>query len=90
MPRFFFDTDDGQTSMRDVYGLELTDQAEACHVAIDALPDMAREAEPSGEQHQMAVHVRDEAGQPVLKATLNVAVEWSGVAGSGTKLRLVD
>ena len=76
MPRFYFDTHDGQTALKDVYGIELIDENEARDIAVKALPDMAKEAKPEEDQHTLAVHVRSEEDKIVLDATLVLEVNW--------------
>ena len=68
MPRFYFDTHDGQTALKDVYGIELIDENEA--------RDIAKEAKPEEDQHTLAVHVRSEEDKVVLDATLVLEVNW--------------
>lgn len=76
MPRFYFDTDDGQTSMKDVYGIELANADAARAVALRALPDMAQQTLPDGDQQKMAVCVRNESDVSILEVTLSLEVEW--------------
>ena len=76
MARFYFDTNDGSTIKEDLYGIELSSQEEARNLAVKTLPDIAQEAVSDNDQQKMAVHVRDEANQRVLDATLSVDVEW--------------
>ena len=76
MPRFFFDVSDGDTFVRDEVGLELRDLDQVRTEAIDALPDIAREALPDGDETLFAVEARDEGGRVVFRATLNFKAEW--------------
>jgi hypothetical protein len=74
--RYFFDIQDGDRILNDTEGLEL-DGIEAARLeAIRALPDMARDALPDGDQQTFVVRVRDESGQTVLIAALSFVVQW--------------
>lgn len=76
MPRYYFDTHDGDTGVIDEGGLQLADRAAARMAAIGALPDIARDVLPDGDRRDMAVRVRDESGRVILHATLSLAVDW--------------
>ncbi len=75
MPCYFFDTYDGNQFVPDNEGLELQDLGTAKVEAQKALPDLARDALPDGDQKTFIVSVRDEAGQVVLRAALSLIVE---------------
>ena len=75
MPRYFFDTYDGNQMAPDEAGLELADIAAAKVEAQKALPDMARDAMPDGNHRTFVVSVRDEAGTVVVRAALSLVVE---------------
>jgi hypothetical protein len=49
MPRYYFDTHDGETSIADEHGLILAGLEEAKAEAIKALPDMARDVLPDAD-----------------------------------------
>ena len=74
MPRFFFDTFDGENLQPDETGHELPDLDAAKQEAQTALPDMAKDALPDGNYRTFVVNVRDEAGQTVLRAALSLVV----------------
>ena len=74
MPRFFFDTFDGENLQPDETGHELPDLDAAKQEAQKALPDMAKDALPDGNYRTFVVNVRDEAGQTVLRAALSLVV----------------
>ena len=76
MARYFFDTHDGKALLRDEVGIELEDLERVRAEAIDALPDMAREELPDGNERVFAVQVRDEEGRVVFAATLTFKSEW--------------
>ena len=75
MPRYFFDTYDGEAFIRDEDGLVLEDLQQARDEAVLALPDIARETLPDGDRRDYVVEVRDEAGRKVWRATLSLVVE---------------
>jgi hypothetical protein len=82
MPRYFFDTDDGDQPLRDDEGTEFAGLQEACDEAVRILPDIARDVlpphgmRPQGNQRAVVVVVRDENNQAVFTATLSLKTEW--------------
>ena len=76
MARYFFDTYDQDELNRDDEGLDCNAKAEIQERAVDALPDMARDALPDGPNHDFRVLVRNESGQVVFQATLFLRSEW--------------
>ena len=75
MPRFFFDTYDGETFIPDDRGVVLEDLEQAKDEAVLGLPDMARDTLPDGDRRDYVVEVRDEAGRKVWRASLSLVVE---------------
>jgi hypothetical protein len=75
VPRYFFDTYDGNRLITDPEGIELPNLEQVKAEAQRALPDLARDALPDGDQKTFIVSVRDEAGQVVLRAALTLIVE---------------
>ena len=75
MPRYFFDTSDGDRLIPDDEGIEMQDIEAAKAEAQRALADIAKDALPDGEQRTFVVSVRDEAGQVVVRAALSLIVE---------------
>jgi hypothetical protein len=75
VPRYFFDTYDGNRFINDMQGIELQSLEQVKAEAQNALPDLARDALPDGDQRTFIVSVRDEAGQVVLRAALTLIVE---------------
>jgi hypothetical protein len=57
LPRYFFDTYDGQRFISDPEGIELKDINMAKVEAQRALPDLARDALPAGNQNTFIVSV---------------------------------
>lgn len=77
VPRYFFDTYDGSRLVPDSDGIELKNLETAKAEAQKALPDLARDSLPDGDQKTFIVSVRDEAGQVVLRAALTLIVEMA-------------
>ena len=77
MARYFFDTSDGNKLMRDEVGIELDDLERVRAEAIDALPDIARDKLPDGNDRVFSVQARDREGRVVFTATLAFKGEWA-------------
>jgi hypothetical protein len=75
IPRFFFDTSDGERSFPDKEGMELESIEAAKSEGQKALPDMVKDTLPSGNFRSFVVSVRDEGGQVVLRMALSLVVE---------------
>jgi hypothetical protein len=75
VPRYFFDTYDGDLFLPDDQGIELEDLAAVKAEASRGLADMAGDELPDGDQRSFVVRVRDEAGEVVLQAALSSS--WS-------------
>jgi hypothetical protein len=80
VPRYFFDTYDGELFVPDDQGQELEDLEAAKAVAQEELPQMAWDELPDGDQRTFIVSVRDEAGQVVMRAALSLLVEYPSQA----------
>ena len=77
MPRFYFDTYDGDLHVCDEDGLDLPNVEAVRVAALDALPAMARDVFPkSYSRLNMATAVRDETGRLVFTATLSLVARW--------------
>ena len=77
MPRYYFDTDDGNHFRRDVIGQDLVGHETVRQSALEVLSDMARSTLPEdGDKRLMIVRVRDAEGRSVLKASLSLLIEW--------------
>jgi hypothetical protein len=59
-----------------ITGQDLEDIEAAKLLAEEALPEMAWDELPDGNQRTFIVSVRDEAGQVVLRAALSLIVEY--------------
>jgi hypothetical protein len=79
MPRYFFDTYDGDRFLSDDVGLEFAGLDEAKAEAQKALPEMAREVLPDGNHRSFVVSVRDEAGVVRVRMSLSLVVEEGDV-----------
>ncbi len=80
MPRFFFDTYDGDFFAPDNEGQDLKGIEAAKLMAQGALPDMAEDKLPDGDQRVFVVSVRDEAGQVVVRVALTLITEYPSQA----------
>ena len=80
MPRFFFDTYDGDFFAPDNEGQDLEGIEAAKLMAQEALPDMASDKLPDGDQRVFIVSVRDEAGQVVVRVSLTLIAEYPSQA----------
>lgn len=70
MPRYFFDTRDAGTVVKDAVGTELPDDGTARRHVGRILPDLARRGLPDGEAHIFGCTARSEAGAVVYSAEL--------------------
>lgn len=76
MPRYFFDTDDGQTQFRDEVGLVFSDDQVARDEASRALAEIALEYVPRPvPQRNITMWVRSEDGQPLLQLAMTFAIK---------------
>lgn len=76
MPRYYFDTDDGDTFLEDDEGQELNGIEEARLQSQTGLADIARDVVPGdGPKRTMTVRVRDDTGKTVLRAALSLIVK---------------
>jgi hypothetical protein len=76
MPRYYFDTDDGERFIKDDEGLDLYGLKEVRLQAQAALADIARDHVPGdGNQRTMTCRVRDKSGTIVLLASLVLMIQ---------------
>ena len=75
MPRYFFDTDDGEKLIRDEVGVDLNTLEDAKHEAMCALPEIAETVMPDGDQRDFVITVMDEHRQPLLRLKLALTVD---------------
>ena len=74
MPHFFIDTSDEDRFVRDEVGFECVDLEEAKALAVESLPDMAREKLPDGDARTFLAIVRGEDGRSLLRSDLTLRV----------------
>lgn len=75
MPLFYFDIRDGDKFIRDEEGIEMPGLEAARDSAARTLADMARDVLPGPTLREMAVEVRDEAKEPLLRAALRFEIQ---------------
>ena len=76
MPRYYFDTDDGGGLVVDEDGQDVASAEEVRFLALDALPDIVREAMPDGDETTFSIKVRDGSGEYLFEATLALKSSW--------------
>lgn len=76
MQTFFIDTTDGLVAREDDIGIELPDVDAARRAAIAALPGIASDVIPDGDDREFIAIVKDSDGKPILRAKLTLSVEW--------------
>ena len=75
MPRYFFDSGDGDHFVRDDEGVELDGIEAVQGEATLALRDLAKDAIPHATRRELSVEVRDEAGHELIRASLRFEVQ---------------
>jgi hypothetical protein len=75
MPRYYFDTYDGDSFVPDEEGIELESLGAAKKEAQAVLPHMAKDELPDGDQKVFVVSVRNQNGQVVIKTALSLVTE---------------
>ena len=75
MPHYFIDTDDGETAILDRIGLELDNIERARAEAVRALPEIARDIAPDGEERVISASVRGDDGRLLFRASLTLSCE---------------
>ena len=78
MPRYYFDTDDGQTLSTDQEGVKLEGPQAARTEALRWLAGMAREALPTVEEPTFAAVVREQNGTAFFRTSLTLRHQWLG------------
>jgi hypothetical protein len=76
MPRYFLDWSDGKEWFHDEAGVELKTAQSIEAAAAKAIPDIARDRVPDGEEADFMVAVRDERRDLVLKTRLIYTRNW--------------
>lgn len=75
MPRYYFDVLDGGL-FTDEEGVEFPDRATARAVALRSLPEMANDIVDIEDGREVTITMRDDAGRPILAATLTIDARW--------------
>jgi hypothetical protein len=75
MPVYYFDIRVGDSFTPDDTGFVLHDLEAAQKEAATALAEMARDVVPTAMVREMAIEVRDEAKEPLLRTTFRFEVE---------------
>lgn len=73
MPRYFFDTDDGDLGLVDREGQILADDATARAAAMHALSDMLRDHVAAGETRVFSTSVRNEQDRLIFAGAVALA-----------------
>ena len=81
MPRYFFDSRDGDDLAADSEGTELPDLTSAQAEAVATLAELARDALPGFREKRHAILVRDESGRDRLELNLRFEVRASDPEG---------
>ena len=76
MPRYYFDSAENENVVRDDEGQLLPDDQAARNEAIRALPEIAASELPDGPEHSFWVRVRDEGGEYIFHASLDLKTHW--------------
>lgn len=79
MPHYFIDSSDGDLQIVDHEGLALPDDRSAREAALAALPDMAHDKIPDGDTRVISVSVRNDRGQTIYSARLELTGQWHAV-----------
>ena len=70
MPRYYFDSRDGDKLVTDDLGVELSGIEAARDQAAAGLVDFAKDVVPGSTRRELAIEVRDEAREPLLRTSL--------------------
>ena len=75
MPRYYFDTRDNDTLVTDDVGVVLPGIEAARDQAAAGLIDLAKDVLPGSVRRELAVEVRDESKEPLLRTCLVFEVQ---------------
>ncbi|GJD53080.1 hypothetical protein OPKNFCMD_5851 [Methylobacterium crusticola] len=75
MPRFYFDICEGPEFIADDEGSEYADLDAAEREAVLAAAELSKDRFPTGRVREIAIGVRDRAGQRLLTATVSMQIE---------------
>jgi hypothetical protein len=88
MPRYYFDNRDGEKLVPNDTGVVLPSIEQARDQAAQALAELAKDVLAGSIHRELATEIRNEAGEPLLRATLVFEVErlrWLLSAGSAAR-----
>jgi hypothetical protein len=77
MPKYFFETFDGESAWPDDRGIDCQSRGQVSYQAVRALIDMVRDELPDGPAREFRVVVRDEASAAVFEASLVLNSSWT-------------
>jgi len=77
MPRYFFDTYDGERFQIDDQGTDLNSIDAAKAEGQVTLSEMAKDCLPNDDQRVFAISIRDETGHVAMRIALTLVVEYS-------------
>jgi hypothetical protein len=75
MPRYYFDTRDNETFVLDDIGVVLPSIEHARDQAAVGLAELAKDVLPGSVRRELAIEVRDQAREPLLRSSLSFEVE---------------
>jgi hypothetical protein len=75
MPRYYFDSRDGDARVPDDTGVIFSSIEDARDQAAQALAEFAKDVLAGSIHRELATEIRNEAGEPLLRATLVFDVE---------------
>jgi hypothetical protein len=78
MPRYYFDNRDGEKLVPDDTGVVLPSIEQARDQAAQALAELAKDVLAGSIHRELATEIRNEAGEPLLRATLVLRLSGSG------------
>ena len=78
MPRYYFDTWNGERVVPDHEGVECADDKAACSAATKALLALASDIADRTSSCELSIEVSDEAKKPVCRVTLQFEIEQLG------------
>jgi hypothetical protein len=76
MALYFFDIDDGEEFIRDMFGVECASREDVRRNATRGLAEVVQDEIPDGNQRLFQVRVRNEEGQYIFEASLALCGRW--------------
>jgi hypothetical protein len=75
MTVYFFDRSEDDEFYRGDYGMEFANVDEAYREALRALAEIARDELLTGNHRELAIHIREDGGSCILRASLTLRME---------------